>query len=592
MNIFLLIGGLAMFLYGMQTMGEGLSKLAGSRLEHALARLTSNKYKALFLGLFTTAVIQSSSATTVMVVGLVNSGLLKLFEAVPVIMGANTGTTITAWILSLTGIDSSNFFVQLLNPKTFSPILAFIGIVLIMGSKIERRRTVGTLFIGFAILMFGMGAMSDALAPLSQSPEFIKFFTYFSNPLLGVLAGAVLTAVIQSSSASIGILQSLSLSGIVPYASAIPIILGQNIGTCVTAMISGIGARRNARRAALVHLYYNVAGSVIFLALFYALHYFVNFAFMHQNAGIMGIAVIHTVFNVLATIVLLPFSKQLEKLARLSIREGRGKPESYLEKITEHLDPRFLATPAIALEQCRDVMHQMSRFSLDSVKKATQLYRNYEDSVYEEVDFLENSIDRLEDVVGSYLLKLSRQDITDFEHREITIMMHGVNDFERISDHAINIAKTAKTVHESQDSFSEQALLELDVYCEAVVDIVEQTVHVFKKNDATLAAGIEPLEEVIDDLNQVLSTRHVRRLQAGECMVDMGILFYDTIGRLERIADHCSNVAVSIIEIAEGCYSTHEYHMKVHKSNEPFRKAYSEYREKYVLPAASSGSQE
>lgn len=584
MNVFLLIGGLAMFLYGMQTMGDGLNKLAGTKLEHALARLTSNKYKALFLGLVTTAVIQSSSATTVMVVGLVNSGIMKLFEAVPVIMGANIGTTVTAWILSLTGIDSSNFFVSLLNPKSFSPILGIIGVALIMGSKVERRRTIGTFFIGFAILMFGMGAMSDALSPLSKSPEFSKFFTYFSNPILGVLAGAVLTAIIQSSSASIGILQSLSLSGLVPYSSAIPIILGQNIGTCITALISSIGARRNARRAALVHLYYNVAGSVIFIALFYSVNAIVDFAFMHENATIFGIAIVHTSFNLVTTAILLPFSKVLEKLARMTIREGRGKPESFLEKITEHLDARFLAHPAIALEQCREVMQKMSEFAYDSVQKATQLYRKYDESVYEEVDFLENAIDRLEDAVGGYLIKLSRQKITEQEHRELTIMMHGVNDFERISDHAINIAKNAKSVHESEESFSPQALAELDVYCKAVVDIVAKTLEVFKQNDVALATGIEPLEEVIDELNQSLSTRHVKRLQRGGCSVNMGILFYDSIGRLERVADHCSNVAVSIIEIAEDCFSTHEYHMKVHNSNEPFQKAYAEYRAQYVLP--------
>lgn len=583
-SIFTMFGGLALFLYGMNLMGEGLAKVSGGKLEQILERMTNSTGKAVLLGAAVTAVIQSSSATTVMVVGFVNSGIMRLSQAVGVIMGANIGTTVTSWVLSLAGIDSSNFFVQFLKPSSFSPVLAVIGMILIMFSKSDKKRDVGSILIGFAILMFGMDTMSSAVKPLAEVKAFTNILTMFSNPVLGMLAGLVLTAVIQSSSASVGILQALCGTGL-EYATALPVIMGQNIGTCVTALISGIGANKNARRAALIHLYFNLIGTILFMSLFYLLDTFVGFPFMNDNATKLGIAVIHTIFNVFATLFLLPFAKGLEKLACLTVRDESGNPaEEQKKQEFMLLDNRFLDKPAFAVERCKQVSFQMAALSEKAIMQAVGLLDNYNDDVRQEIIEIENKVDRYEDELGTYMVKLAGKNMSENDSRAISMLLHCIGDFERISDHALNISETAQEMHDKKIRFSEKAKAEIRVYTKAMKDIMELTTKVFYNGDIQLATAVEPLEEVIDGLNVELKKRHVKRLRNGECTIELGFILSDIISNYERVADHCSNIAVCLIQIHDDGFDTHEYLEQIRsEENREFMEMYRKYKKNYEL---------
>ena len=536
-SVLSMIGGLALFLYGMHVMGEGLSKVSGGKMEKILESLTSNPLKAVGLGALVTAVIQSSSATTVMVVGFVNSGIMKLSQAVGVIMGANIGTTITSWILSLSGIESDSFFIQLFKPTSFSPILAIIGVAFLLFAKSEKKKDIGTIFLGFAVLMFGMESMSAAVKPLADVPEFTGILTAFSNPLLGMLAGAVLTAVIQSSSASVGILQALCVTGAVSYSVAIPIILGQNIGTCVTALLSAIGAKKNAKRAAMVHLYFNIIGTAVFLVVFYGLHMAFDFQFMGQAANAAGIAVAHSAFNVFATCILLPFSKGLEKLACITIRDE--KEEKSETEGLQLLDARFLDKPALAMEQSRVVANHMAAASKECLFMALSLFDNYKEEAEEKIAAEEERVDQYEDALGTYLVQLGQKDMNQKDSRDLSVILHCIGDFERISDHGVNIMESAKELHDKGLKFSDKALAELAVISRAVQDIVKLSYQVFEEQNYKLAKKVEPLEEIIDELNQELKSRHVSRLREGKCTIEQGFILSDVITSLERISDNC-----------------------------------------------------
>ena len=495
-----------------------------------------------------------------MVVGFVNSGIMKLSQAVGVIMGANIGTTVTSWILSLTGIESDNFLIRLFKPTSFSPILAIIGVVLILFVNNSKKKDIGTIFIGFAILMYGMDMMSSAVKPLAEVPAFTNLLLKFSNPLLGVLAGAVLTAVIQSSSASVGILQALCLTGAVPFSVALPIIMGQNIGTCITAILSAIGAKKNAKRAAAVHLYFNLIGTVIFMTVFYIINAFAGFSFFHQAATPAGIAVIHSVFNITATIILLPFSKGLEKLACLTIRDKKEELSvSAEDKEFVTLEPRFLEKPAFAVERSRSAARKMAEESHDALFTALKLVDKYSDDDAERVQDMESRVDRYEDELGTYLVKLSHKDISEADSHSLSIMLHCIGDFERISDHAINIMESAQELHEKGLQFSENAKKDLEVLGEAVEDIINTAYEVFDRQDLQLAKKIEPLEEVIDELSREVKRRHVQRLRSGECTIEMGFILSDITTCLERVADHCSNIGVCVTQVNEDLYDTHSY---------------------------------
>lgn len=584
-SILTLIGGLALFLYGMNAMGDGLAKVSGGKLETILENLTSNPIKAVLLGAGVTAVIQSSSATTVMVVGFVNSGIMKLSQAVGVIMGANIGTTITSWILSLTGIQSDNFIIQMFKPTSFSPVLAIIGVIFILFINDSKKKDIGTIFIGFAILMYGMDMMSSAVKPLAEVPEFTNLLLKFSNPLLGVIAGALLTAVIQSSSASVGILQALCLTGAVPFSAAIPIIMGQNIGTCITAILSAIGAKKNAKRAAAVHLYFNLIGTVIFMTVFYLINAVVGFSFFHQAATPAGIAVIHSVFNVTATIILLPFAKGLEKLACLTIRD---KKEDVVVSAEDRefmiLEPRFLEKPAFAVEQSRNAARKMAEESHNALFTALSLVDKYSEEGVERVENMESKVDRYEDELGTYLVKLSHKDISEADSHSLSIMLHCIGDFERISDHAVNIMESAQELYEKGLKFSENAKKDLEVLGQAVEDIVNTAYEVFDKQDMKLAEKIEPLEEVIDELSKEVKRRHVQRLRNGECTIEMGFILSDITTCLERVADHCSNIGVCVTQVNEDLYDTHS-HLNIVKSHpdETFYHELEDARIKYQL---------
>ena len=577
-SVFQMAGGLALFLYGMHVMGDGLEKQAGGKLKTILEKLTANPVKGFLLGAAVTAVIQSSSATTVMVVGFVNAGIMKLSQAIGIIMGANVGTTITSWILSLTGLQGDSFWIQLLKPTSFSPIIAFFGIILIMFSKKEGKKDLGSTLIGFAVLMFGMEQMSSAVEPLADVPEFTSILLLFSNPLLGVLCGAILTAVIQSSSASVGILQALSATGSVTYSSAIPIILGQNIGTCVTALISSIGANKNARRAAVVHLSFNVIGTGLFLAVFYLLNGFLHFSFYDQSIDRLGIAVVHTCFNLLSTLTLLPFTKLLEKLAYLTIRDTANDENFQI------LDERFLASPAVAIHQCQKMAVSMARLAQSSLYQAIGLIGAYDEKIAHSIEEGEDQIDMYEDKLGTYLVRLSSKNLTMEESREISKLLHVIGDFERIGDHAVNILKSAKEMQVKKYVFSGQAQQEISIISSAIEEIVDLATNAFVKNDLYLASKVEPLEQVVDSLKDELRNRHVQRLQNGECTISNGFIFSDLITNYERVADHCSNIGVCILRIAEDSFDTHEYlnHVK-DGHDDTFENRYNRYKEKYQL---------
>lgn len=585
-SILTLLGGLAMFLYGMQVMGDGLEKLSGGKLEKILENLSSNRLKAVLVGAAVTAVIQSSSATTVMVVGFVNSGIMHLSQAVGFIMGANIGTTITAWILSLAGIESSNFFVKLLNPSSFSPILALIGVIFIVFLHDEKKKDIGNIMVGFAVLMFGMNTMSSAVKPLAQVPEFTNILLKFSNPVLGVLAGALLTAVIQSSSASVGILQALCVTGAVQYGTALPIIMGQNIGTCITAMLSSIGATKNAKRAAVVHLYFNIVGTIAFMGVFYLLNTFLHFSFINDVAGPAGIAVIHSAFNVIATAVLLPFGDVLVKMACATIRDTKEE-KAISEEDQEFmiLESRFLSNPGIAIEQSKTAAKKMAEQSKNALKLSFGLLDTFQEENAFRVEKIEAKVDRYEDELGTYLIKLNQKELSVEDSHSLSIMLHCIGDFERISDHALSIMKSAKEMWEKNAVFSPQAVKELHVMEKAVVDIVDKAYAVFANQDIQLAEEIEPLEEVIDELSRELKRRHVNRLRAGECTIEMGFILSDVTTSLERIADHCSNIGVCVTQVREDLYDTHSHLDTVKNApGELFHHELEVARVNYMLP--------
>lgn len=581
-----LVGGLALFLYGMNLLGDSLEKLSGGKLESILEKLTAKPIMAVLLGAGVTAAIQSSSATTVMVVGFVNSGIMKLRQAVYIIMGANIGTTATSWILSLSGLESDSLLVSLFKPTTFSPLLAFIGIVFLMFSKKEKKHNIGGLLIGFAILMTGMEGMSNAVSGLKDIPGFTDLFTMFSNPILGMILGAVLTAIIQSSSASVGILQALCATGAVNFSAAIPIIMGQNIGTCVTAMISGIGASRNAKRAALIHLYFNIIGTILFLGVFYTVNAIHPFAFLGEVATPFGIAVVHSCFNIAATLVLLPFSNGLVKLACLTLPTHEDVKEmSETDKTLSLLDVRFLEKPAYAVEQSRLVASVMADKSREAMDLAMELLHNFDEAKAEQVAQMETDVDRFEDELGTYLVKLSSKQLSNKDSETLNTILHCIGDFERISDHARNIKEAAQEMHDKQLVFSEKAQEELKVFEGAVHDVLDLTMTSFKNGDLNLARQVEPLEEVIDGLSLDVKQRHVRRLRKGKCTIELGFILSDVITNFERVSDHCSNIAVCLVQVNEDEFDTHAYLDELRQEdNKDFQSKVLACREKYQLP--------
>lgn len=588
-NVFSLLGGLALFLYGMSVMGESLEKLAGGKLEAILQKLTSNPIKAVILGAGVTAVIQSSSATTVMVVGLVNSGIMKLEQVVGVIMGANVGTTITSWILSLAGIESSNILLNLLKPSSFSPVLAFIGIFMVMMGKKEKSKTVGLTMVGFAILMFGMDSMSHSLSPLSKDPNFQALFVRFTNPILGMLVGAVLTAIIQSSSASVGILQALSLTGTVSYGAAIPIIMGQNIGTCITAIISSIGASKNARRTSLIHLYFNLLGTIIFMVAFYGLHMALSFTFMDKMIAPYQIAIVHSIFNISAVLVLYPLKNVLVKLAYLSIPDQPDDKEvtvSELRKPLQTLEPRFLDRPGLAMEQVRTAIFAMGDLVQESVAVAVNMLLNgYQQEGADQIDLLESESDRYEDVIGTYLVQLSRRDLTEKEGKLLTLYLKTIGDFERISDHSRNLKASARSLSEKETTFTEYGQAELKIYTDLLLETIAKTLEVFKSQDPEAAYNIEPLEQTVDILSDELKERYIERLKAGISNPQLGFIWADIVTNVERISDHCSNVAVNIIESSKSGFEIHSRLEKIKQGKKDNYDIMVEgYLHKYSLP--------
>ncbi len=578
-----MVGGLALFLYGMHIMGGGLEKLSGGKLERVLEKLTKNRIMAVLLGAGVTAVIQSSSATTVMVVGFVNSGIMKLNQAIGIIMGANIGTTVTAWLLSLTTIEGSSFFMQLLKPTSFSPILALIGICMIMFSKKDKKKNIGSILIGFAILMFGMDSMSAAIKPLADVPEFTSLLTKFSNPILGLLIGAAVTAIIQSSSASVGILQALCVTGAIKFGNAIPIIMGQNIGTCITAIISSIGAGRDAKRAAAVHLYFNIIGTTIFMLGFYGLNAVLDFTFLNDTISAATIASIHTTFNVVTTIILLPFGNVLEKLANKTIKDQKI-PQTEFEKELLALDARFLDSPGYAIMQCKNVTTKMAMLAKSAVYKALDLIENFDEKEAERVIEIENEVDEFEDKLGSYLVKISGKNLSIEEGHTTSMLLHSLNDFERISDHAVNILDAARELYDKGLSFSDKGLNEIRVYSEAVKEILDITMKSFENMDKGVAVTVEPLEDVIDDLNIVIKEKHIKRLRTGECTTELGFILSDISTSFERVADHCSNIAIYVLQSDQEEMDPHNFLIQHGMAgNKEFQDRYIEYKNKYII---------
>lgn len=572
-----MIGGLCLFLFGMNIMGQALERRAGSRLRTTLGKMTGKTMTGFLTGLVVTAIIQSSSATTVMVVGFVNSGLMTLKQAIGVIMGANIGTTVTAWLLSLGGISGDAVWVQLLKPTSFTPVLALIGIIMYMFSKDSRKNDTGMILLGFATLMFGMDTMSGAVSGLREVPAFRQLFVAFTNPLLGVLTGAALTAIIQSSSASVGILQALALSGHVTYAAAIPIIMGQNIGTCVTALISSVGTSRNAKRAAIVHLSFNVIGTVVWLTVFCIVRAVAAPAILGESATMYGIAIAHTAFNVACTTLLLPASGLLEKLAIRLVPDGKKKDA----EVT--LDERLLATPPLALEQCSVVAEDMAYYASGALKKAIDCVMEFDPKSAQEVRESEDKTDKYEDMLGTYLLKLGAEPLSDTASEEVTELLKLIGDFERIGDHAVNIIESAEEMHDKQLEFSRSAKYELSVMSAAVGEVMDLAVKAFAENDAQAASCVEPLEQVVDDLKDELRTRHILRMKKGECSIEAGFVWSDLLTNLERASDHCSNVALCVLDLKKHTLSAHETQHE-RKDVPEFAEHYRRYSEKYALP--------
>lgn len=581
-----LVGGLALFLYGMNVMGAGLEKMSGGKLERILETLTSNPIKAVLLGAGVTAVIQSSSATTVMVVGFVNSGIMKLSQAVGIIMGANVGTTFTAWILSLTGIQGDSILINLLKPSSFSPILALIGIILYTMAKSDKKKNVGEIMLGFAVLMFGMESMSGAVEPLADVPEFTNILTMFHNPILGVLVGAILTAVIQSSSASVGILQALSVTGAFTFGSAIPIIMGQNIGTCVTAMISSVGGNRGAKRTAFVHLYFNIIGTIVFMVLFYLGNAIFRFDFTNEVVDAAGIALVHTTFNVFATLVLLPFAKQLERLAYLTIPETEEEKQAKVD-VFGILDERFLNSPTFAIEQCRSLTAKMAELSKESFLESMELLDDYSEEKASDVIAKENLIDTYDDKISAYLTRLNSGDLSYGDSLKVTSLLHCLTDFERISDHACNVVENAQQMKKDGAEFSKKGKEEMGIYKNAIVDILTRTTQAFVESDEQLARTVEPLEEVIDEINKDVKKHHMKRLRKGKCTIELGLVLSDLAMNYERVADHCSNIAVYMMQLKDTQLEEHSFTEQMDEEESiQFNKNLEIFQKKYALKEA------
>lgn len=581
-----LVGGLALFLYGMNVMGAGLEKMSGGKLERILETLTSNPIKAVLLGAGVTAVIQSSSATTVMVVGFVNSGIMKLSQAVGIIMGANVGTTFTAWILSLTGIQGDSILINLLKPSSFSPILALIGIILYTMAKSDKKKDVGEIMLGFAVLMFGMESMSGAVEPLADVPEFTSILTMFHNPILGVLVGAILTAVIQSSSASVGILQALSVTGAFTFGSAIPIIMGQNIGTCVTAMISSVGGNRGAKRTAFVHLYFNIIGTIVFMVLFYLGNAIFRFDFTNEVVDAAGIALVHTTFNVFATLVLLPFAKQLERLAYLTIPETEEEKQAKVD-VFGILDERFLNSPTFAIEQCRSLTAKMAELSKESFLESMELLDDYSEEKASDVIAKENLIDTYDDKISAYLTRLNSGDLSYGDSLRVTSLLHCLTDFERISDHACNVVENAQQMKKDGAEFSKKGKEEMGIYKNAIVDILTRTTQAFVESDEQLARTVEPLEEVIDEINKDVKKHHMKRLRKGKCTIELGLVLSDLAMNYERVADHCSNIAVYMMQLKDTQLEEHSFTEQMDEEESiQFNKNLEIFQKKYALKEA------
>ena len=576
-EILALIGGLAMFLFGMNVMGQALEKRAGNKLKNILGSMTSNTFKGFLLGLGVTAIIQSSSATTVMVVGFVNSGLMTLRQSIGVIMGANLGTSVTSWLLSMTGIEGDVLWVQLLKPSSFTPILALIGIIFYMFQSNPKRKDTGLILLGFAVLMFGMEAMSDSVSGLKDNEAFTSILTLFSNPILGVLVGTVVTAIVQSSSASVGILQALTTTGSITFNTAVPIIMGQNIGTCVSAMISSIGASKNARRASIIHLSFNIIATLIILPLYYIVTIIFQPPIIHEATDPIDIAVVHTAFKIFALIILMPCSGLLEKLACKIVRED-GKGEVQL------LDERLLATPAVAVERCKTVATTMAEVSVSSLKKSFALIENYNEKEDHVIRSEEDSVDMYEDKLGSYLVKISARELTTSDSNEVSKLLHIIGDFERISDHALNIVGSAEEIHDKQLAFSDEAKVELGVLVKAVDEILDLSLSAFRSRDLDAAIKVEPLEQVIDSLTETIKTKHITRLQRGECTIEMGFILSDLLASLERISDHCSNIAGCMLEMEHSELDIHEYLRGVkYGDDKEYKDFYEYYQVKYAL---------
>lgn len=581
-SVFTLCGGLAFFLYGMSVMSSGLEKAAGGRLEQLLKKMTANPFKSLLLGAGITIAIQSSSAMTVMLVGLVNSGIMELGQTVGVIMGSNIGTTLTAWILSLAGIESDTVWLRLLKPESFSPVVAFIGIILIMVSKDNRRRSAGSIMVGFAVLMYGMELMSDSVSPLADMSQFSAILTAFTNPILGVIVGAVFTGVIQSSAASVAILQALSLTGSITYGMALPIIMGQNIGTCVTALLSSIGVNRNARRVAVVHISFNLIGTLVFLVLLFGADLFLHFAFMDWVIDPVGIAMVHSIFNIATTIMLLPFSKQLVRIANIVIPDAAGE-----QKFT-FVDSRLLATPSVAIAECNNKTIEMARIAKETIVKAISLLDVYNQEVADEVKVNEDKLDLYEDKLGTTLVQLSSKALSDTDSRKVSKQLHTIGDFERIGDHAVNLWKAAEEIHEKDIHFSPQAEAELRTLTAALKEILDITTRAFSEDSLSLAKQVEPLEQVIDCLIADIKSNHIARLQNGQCTIEMGFVLSDILTNCERVSDHCSNIAVAQIETAQNTYQAHEYLNGVKNAgNDDFQQSFDHYRACYSLNPAT-----
>ncbi|MBP5579848.1 MAG: Na/Pi cotransporter family protein [Ruminococcus sp.] len=578
-NIFTLLGGLAFFLYGMKVMSTGLEKLTGGKLEVALKKMTSNKIKSLLLGMGITIAIQSSSAMTVMLVGFVNSGIMSLEQTIGVCFGSDIGTTLTAWILSLAGVDGKNPFIKMLKPSSFAPLVALVGVIMIMAAKKNKKKDVGRILVGFAIIMTGMTFMSDAVSPLADSPKFQNVLTAFKNPILGVLVGAGFTGIIQSSAASVGILQAFSQTGALTYGMALPIIMGLNIGTCVTALISSIGVNKNAKRVACIHILIKILGTLILLPISMILESVIQLSIFDQTVGYVGIAVMHSIFNIATTIILLPFSKQIVKLSKIIIKDDNVEEVSSKKAITG-LDDILLKTPAVAVHTCISATNQMAELTRETILMSLKLLTGYDEEVCDTIIENEDIIDGYEDKINSYLVKLSKASVTGADSRSVSKMMHCVGNFERISDHAVNLVESAQEMHEKGINFSEECINEIVVITDAICENVNKAFDAYVNNDLKIAHKVEPLEEVVDNLSTELKNRHIRRLQNDECTVELGYIFQDVLTNLERVSDHCSNIAGCLIETDEKT-NLHAYLHEVKENDEVFRNDYRAYAEDY-----------